>query len=61
MDPMYAFEDYTPDEYRSHLETLKALPIAEEHGFGRVVVGIPYFDRDRALKHLDSAAKKYLG
>ena len=61
MDPMYAFEDYTPDEYRSNLETLKALPIAEEHGFGRVVVGIPFFDRDRALEHLDSAAKKYLG
>ena len=59
MDPMYAFEDYTPEDYANHLKSLKALPLAEEHGFGRVVVGIPFFDRDRALKHLDAAAAHY--
>ena len=61
MDPFLAFENYTPEEFDEGQKECEGMKIAEDHGFDRLVVGIPFFDRDRALAHLDAAAKKYFG
>ncbi len=61
MDPFLAFENYSPEDFQSGLLDCEGTTLAERHGFERLVVGIPFFDRDRALAHLDAAAEHHFG
>lgn len=60
MDPQLAFNDYTPDDFSNRLPSLRGRSMVAEHGLRSLVVGIPLFNRDRALRHLDAAAAFYL-
>lgn len=60
LDPLLAFKDHEPDDFRSRLPSLRGRRLVDEHGLSGLVIGIPYFDRDRALRHLDAAAAHFL-
>ena len=60
MDPLLAFQNFTPDDYKQKLSSLRGRSLVERHDLSALVVGVPFFDRDRCLKHLDSAAMHYL-
>lgn len=60
MDPLLAFENHTPEDFRTKLSSLRARSLVEEYELSALVVGIPFFDRDRTLRHLDAAAAHYL-
>jgi probable F420-dependent oxidoreductase len=60
LDPLLAFSDHEPDEFKRRLPTLRGPSLVEQHGLSGLVIGIPYFDRDRALRHLDAAAAHFL-
>ena len=60
MDPLLAFQNFTPEDYKQKLSSLRGRSLVERHGLSALVVGVPFFDRDRCLKHLDSAVAHYL-
>ena len=61
LDPFLAFKNYTPADFQAGLKDRIGKKMVEEHGLNGLVVGIPFFHRERALKHLDAAADHYFG
>ena len=59
MDPFLAFTDYTPEQFQAGLQDCVGKKVVEDYELSGLVVGIPFFDRDRALQHLDTAAAHY--
>ena len=61
MDPFLAFENHSPEDFEAGLKERVGQRVIEENGLNDLVVGVPFFDRDRTLRHLDAAASHYLG
>jgi probable F420-dependent oxidoreductase len=60
MDPLLAFKDHAPEVFSQRLSSLRGKSMVERFNLSALVIGVPFFDRDRALKHLDSAASFFL-
>lgn len=60
MDPVLAFENHAPDVFQQRLSSLSGKALVESHHLSALVIGVPFFDRDRALRHLDSSAEYFL-
>ena len=60
LDPKFAFRNYTPQEFKDGQSALRGRALVEQNGLSALVIGIPLFDRDRALRNLEAAAAEYL-
>jgi hypothetical protein len=60
IEPTLAHDDRGPEDFSSGLKTLPGRGLVQDLELTGLIVGIPLFNRDRALAHLDAAASFYL-
>lgn len=59
MDPFLAFENYSPSDFADLVKENVGHTLVDQYQLSGLVIGIPFFDRDRTLAHLDAAASHY--